>query len=265
MSQGITTEVDLSAEELDLSPNIDALVIEDDAPVDNLISEKQQRLLTEVLYSNEGVLGDSPEGSALQNRIFLAAANVGVFYAIKQPPLVPDVFVSLDVEVAQDWTQKKNRTYFVWEFGKPPDIVIEIVSNREGNELGRKLQDYARMGVGYYAVFDPLRQLGSADLYLFENRANRYQALTESWFEEIGLGLTLWDGVFEGKRDRWLRWCDAAGAVIPTGAERANQERQRADAESQRAEAESQRADAAEARAAQLADQLRSLGIDPTS
>jgi len=263
MSQGLTTEVDLSAEEMGLSPDIDALVIEDDAPVDNLISEKQQRLLTEPLYSNEGVLGDSREGSALPNRLFLAAANVGVFYAIKPPPLVPDVFVSLDVEVSQDWTQKKNRTYFVWEFDKPPDIVIEIVSNREGNELGRKLRDYARMGVGYYAVFDPLHQLGSTDLYLFENRANRYQALTESWFEEMGLGLTLWDGVFEGKRYRWLRWCDAAGAVIPTGAELASQERQRADTESQRADTESQRAEAAEARATQLADQLRSLGIDP--
>ncbi len=268
MSQGLKTEADLSADQLGLSPDIDDLVIEDDTPVDNLISEKQQRLLTGSLYSNDGVLG---------NRVFLAAANVGVFYAIKQPPLVPDVFVSLDVEVAQDWTQKKNRTYFVWEFGKPPDIVIEIVSNREGNELGRKLREYARMGVGYYAVFDPLHQLGSIDLYLFENRANRYQALTDSWFEELGLGLTLWDGVFEGKRDRWLRWHDKTGAVIPTGAERANQERQRADTESQRADTESQRAEAesqradtecqraeaAEAKAIQLADQLRSLGIDP--
>jgi len=131
--------------------------------------------------------------------------------------------------------------------------------------------------VGYYAVFDPLHQLGSTDLYLFENRANRYQALTESWFEEIGLGLTLWDGVFEGKRDRWLRWHDATGTVIPTGAERAETERQRADMERQRADTESQRAEterqraeterqraeAAEARAMQLADHLRSLGIDP--
>jgi Uma2 family endonuclease len=282
MSQGLKTEITLSSDELDLSPDIDALVIEDDVPVDNLISEKQQRLLTDALYSNQGLLGD---------RVFLAAANVGVFYASKQPPLVPDVFVSLDVEVPQDWTAKKNRTYLVWEFGKPPDIVIEIVSNREGNELGRKLRDYARMGVGYYAVFDPLRQLGTTELYLFENRANRYQPLTETWFEEIHLGLALWDGVFEGKRDRWLRWTDATGTVIPTGAERAEAEsqraeveRQRAEAESQRAEAESQRAEAesqraeaesqraeverqraeaAEAKAGQLAERLRSLGLDP--
>ena len=36
----------------DVAPNIDDLVTEDDTPVDNLPSEKQQRLLTEPLYSS---------------------------------------------------------------------------------------------------------------------------------------------------------------------------------------------------------------------
>ncbi|MBW4581682.1 MAG: Uma2 family endonuclease [Tildeniella nuda ZEHNDER 1965/U140] len=231
----------------DLLPDISELAIEDDVPVDNLISEKQQRLLTEPLYSNPSVL---PE------RSFLLAANVGVFYAVRQPPLVPDVFLSLDVEVPQDWREKKNRTYFVWEFGKPPDVVIEIVSNKEGNELGSKLNNYARMGVAYYLVFDPLQRLGDMLLRSFELRAGRYEAMSTSWLEAIGVGLTLWDGTFEGKADRWLRWCNAEGVVIPTGAENAEQERQRAEQERQRAER-------AEAKAAQLAEQLRAMGIDP--
>jgi hypothetical protein len=135
-------------------------------------------------------------------------------------------------------------------------VVIEIVSNREGNELDSKLRDYARIGVAYYAVFDPLRQLGETDLYVFENRANHYHPLEQPWFEEVGLGLTLWNGRFEGKQDRWLRWYDATGAVIPTGAEQAELERQRAEQERQRAEQERQRAE-------RLAERLRSLGIDP--
>ncbi len=240
--------------DVELCPDITDLVIEDDAPVDHLISEKQMRLLTETLYSNPQVL------SADQ---FLVAANVGVFYALKQPPLVPDVFLSLDVAVPQDWSQKQNRTYLVWEFGKPPDVVIEIVSNRVGNELGRKLTDYAQIGVAYYVVFDPLQQLGTPLLQTFERSGNHYRAMTTAWFEGVGVGLTLWDGEFEGKRDRWLRWCTQSGTVIPTGFERAQQERQRAEAERQRAEAERQRADAAEMRAARLAEQLRSLGLDP--
>ena len=240
--------------EADLSPDISKLAIEDDTPVDNLISEKQQRLLTEPLYSN---------ASALGARTFLLAANVGVFYAVRQPPLVPDVFLSLDVEVPQDWREKKNRTYFVWEFGKPPDVVIEIVSNKEGNELGSKLHDYARMGVAYYLVFDPLQQLGDDRLRSFEQRAGRYQEMSTFWLEAIGIGVTLWDGVFEGKQDQWLRWCDADGTVVPTGAEKAEQERQRAEQERQRAEQERQRAERAEAKVAQLAERLRAMGIDP--
>lgn len=224
----------------DLLPDISKLAIEDNVPVGNLISEKQQRLLTEPLYSNPSALGA---------RSFLLAANVGVFYAVRQPPLVPDVFLSLEVEVPQDWREKKHRTYFVWEFGKPPDVVIEIVSNKEGNELGSKLNDYARMGVAYYIVFDPLQQLGNDLLRSFEQRAGRYQAMPTSWLEAIDIGFTLWDGIFEGKNDRWLRWCTADGIVIPTGAENADQERQRAER--------------AEAKAAQLAEQLRGMGIDP--
>ena len=258
MSQGfptrpaIATTEEQSPEEawrLDdaLLPDVDALVIEDDTPVDNLISEKQQRLLTEPLYSN---------ASALKTETFLVAANVGVFYAIKQPPLVPDVFLSLDVEVPQNWHEKQNRTYLMWEFGKPPDVVIEIVSNREGNELGSKLVDYAQIGIAYYAVFDPLHQLGDATLRTFERRGHRFQEMENAWFADIELGLTLWQGKFEGKQEEWLRWSDLNGDIIPTGFERAEQERQRAEQERLRAEQ-------AEAKADRLAARLRALGIDP--
>ena len=233
------------ATEVDLSPDIRDLEIEDDTPVDNLITEKQQRLLTEPLYSQSSVL-DCP---------FLVAANVGVFYAVRQPPIVPDVFLSLEVEVPENWREKKNRTYLVWEFGKPPNVTIEIVSNKEGNELGSKLRDYSRIGVAYYVVFDPLQQLGDSLLRVFELRGNRYQEMTETWLEQVGIGLTLWDGVFEGKHDRWLRWSTREG-VVPTGAEQAEQERQRAEQERQRAER-------AEARATRLEEQLRAMGIDP--
>jgi Uma2 family endonuclease len=256
MSQDLIAPTDQSPDFTDwlVEPDISHLVIEDDVPVDNLFSEKQQRLLTEPLYSNP---------SALESHSFLVSANVGVFYAIRQPPLVPDVFLSLDVAVPQDWSEKKNRTYFVWEFGKPPDVVIEIVSNQVGKELGSKLTDYARMGVSYYAVYDPLQQLGDTLLQVFEARAGRYQAFPLTWFEQLGIGLMLWEGVFEGKSGTWLRWCDRTNLPIPTGAERAEQERQRADQEQQRANQEQQRAEQAEAKAAKLAAQLRKLGIEP--
>ena len=58
---------------------------------------------------------------------------------------------------------KESRSYFVWEYGKAPDLVVEIVSNRKGNELGDKLLDYALAGVGYYVVFDPFQALGQGN------------------------------------------------------------------------------------------------------
>lgn len=237
-------------------PDISQLVIENDTPVDNFLCEKQQRLLTEVLYSS----WLPPEGSTT---LFIAAANVGVFYGIGLPPLVPDVFLSLDISMPEDWRQKKNRSYLVWEFGKAPDVVIEIVSNREGNELGSKLRDYARMAVGYYVVFDPLQILGEKTLSTYQLEVKHYLEMNTFWLEEVKLGLTLWKGLFEGKEDTWLRWCDKEGNVVLTGAERAQQAEQRVEEAEQRAEEAEQRADLAQRRAEQLAAQLKALGIDP--
>ncbi|MGC9505293.1 Uma2 family endonuclease [Baaleninema sp.] len=227
-------------------PDISDLVTEDETPVDNLLSEKQQRLLTSALYS-----------SLDRQEPFLAAANVGLFYSANDPPLVPDVLLSFGVPTPEDWTQKKNRSYFTWNFGKPPDIVIEIVSNTVGNELGRKLQDYARASVSYYVVYDPFRYLGKTELRLYELRAlQQYRELDGTAIPEADLGLTQWEGTFEGSRTTWLRWCDRDGQILLTGDEKADRERRRADREHQRAEQEHQRAE-------RLARLLRERGIDP--
>jgi Uma2 family endonuclease len=205
---------------------------------------------------------------------------------------VPDVLLSLGVQRAEDYSERRNRSYFVWEFGKVPDVCIEIVSNTEGDELtlSKKNQQkgkstakkdiYAQIGVRYYAVFDPLQQIqketemNGALLRVWAISPQGYPELTSPqgisepeqfvWLPTVGLGLTLWHGAFEEEIPRlWLRWCDANGVVLSTGAEGQEIERQRADAERQRADAERQRADAERQRADRLADRLRALGINP--
>lgn len=264
----------LSPEELITELDISHLVIEDDTPVDNLQSEKQQRLLVEPLYSSKPL--SSP---------FLAAANVGLFYKLKGDPIVPDVMLSLGVQCADDFSQKQNRSYFTWEFGKDPEICIEIVSNAEGDELvlSKKSQQkgktttkkdiYAQIGIPYYVVFDPLQQIQGPDemngvlLRVWAIAPGGYTELTPSqgltapgqvvWLAAIELGLTLWSGQFEEEVTRlWLRWCDREGQVIPTGAEGREIERQGREIERQGREAERQRAD-------RLAARLRALGLDP--
>jgi Uma2 family endonuclease len=227
-------------------PDANLLVTEDDTPVDNFASAKQQRLLVATLYSS------------LQNQPFLAEANVGIYYTDLEPQIVPDFFLSLDVRTPEKWWEKQNRCYMIWRFGKPPEVAIEIVSNKKGDELGKKLEIYQQMRVSYYVVYDPTQQLGEKVLNIYELRGARYFEATETWLEQVGLGLTIWSGKFEEREDTWLRWCDRNGVVLPTGDEKASQAEQRAD------NAE-QRADNAEQRAQLLAERLRAMGIDPDS
>jgi Uma2 family endonuclease len=243
-------------------PRIDELITEDDTPVDNIFSAKQQRLLVEPLYTSwQG-------GTAKQS--FIADANVGLFAFDQNPPIVPDSFLSVDVTLPSDIWRKKHRSYFFWLYGKPPEIVVEVVSNTEGGEDSDKLTIYARMRIAYYVVFDPLAQLGEGLLRVYMLQATRYELTEQRWFPEVGLGLTLWEGAYEGHTTTWLRWCDEQGIVIPTGAELVALTRQeatqaQAEAEQERARAVQAQAEAEQerARAAQLAAKLRALGIDP--
>ncbi len=234
---------------LELRPCVDHLVTEDDTPVDSIFSEKQQRLLTEPLFSSWAAEGEK--------RTFVALANVGLFYSVRQPPFVPDVLLSLDVELPPDVHPKPFRSYFLWEYGKPPDVVIEVVSNREGGEDADKLAGYARIGVKYYVIFDPDCLLSDQLLRPFRLEAGGYRDMAGPiWLPCAGLGLQLWQGRFEDVDDTWLRWVDKQGRPIPTGAERAEREQARAVREQARAVRE-------QARAERLMEQLRRLGAEP--
>ena len=224
-------------------PDANLLITEDDS-LDNFATAKYKRLLVGSLYTS------------FQNQPFLAEANVGIYQSDKQPQIVPDILLSLDVQTPENWWEKQNRCYMVWQFGKFPEVVIEIVSNKEGDELGKKLRIYEQMRVSYYIVYDPIQQLGEKTLRIYELRGRRYFETSENWLEQVGLGVTFWQGEFEGRQDNWLRWCYQDGNLLLTGDERAEQERQRAEQERQRAEQ-------AEARAQLLAERLRAMGIDP--
>lgn len=237
-------------------PDISHLITEDDTPVDNIFSEKQMRLLADSLYS--GWSGPGEGGP------FLVATDVALYYALHTPALVPDLLLSLGVAPPEDPKPKENRSYFVWEYGKAPDLVVEIVSNRKGGELGNKLLDYARAGVSYYVVFDPFLELGDEKLRLFARRGGSFREIEDRWLEEIELGLTLWEGDFENWSNvLWLRWVDRDGNLIPTGAEAKAQANQRAEEAVQRAEEAVQRAEAERVQREDLLAKLRAAGIDP--
>jgi len=223
-------------------PDISHLVTEDDTPVDNLFSEKQMRLLVDSLYNGWG--------GPIDGRPFLAMTDVALYYALRTPALVPDLLLSLGATPPADPKPKENRSYFVWEYGKTPDLVVEIVSNRKGGELGDKLLDYARAGVNYYVVFDPFQELGKEKLRIFARVGGSFREISERWLEEVELGLILWEGAYEDwSNTLWLRWVDREGNLIPTGAEAIAQANRRASEERRQRE--------------ELLAKLRAAGIDP--
>lgn len=231
----VPSEFDMEDVVAELEAYMETLVTEDDEPMDNLFSDYQRRLLVESLRNSWRPLDE--DGAP---RKFMAGTDVAVYWAVGRQPLAPDVFLSLDVELEienpADWWRRKNRSYFVWMHGKAPEVAVEVVSDDKGKETGSKLRDYALMGVVYYVVFDPGFHLSEEALRIFKLEGRRYVPYHESYFSDVGLGLTLWEGSYEDSKPAiWLRWCDEQGNLILTGAERS----------------------------ALLSAKLRELGVDP--
>jgi hypothetical protein len=245
-------------------PDVTWLITEDDTPVDGRFSELQMQLLTEPL----GASWFDADGKKKQ---FVAMSNVGLFYLPTEPPLVPDVMLSVGVTYPGNIHEKAFRSYFVWEYPKVPDAVVEIVSNREGGEDTRKLRLYPRIGIPWYIIFDPEQHLASETLRIYHRNGDEYEKVEDRYFPDIGLGIAYWEGLYVDWTNGWIRWCYEDGTLVPTGEERAEQEKQRAEQEKQRAEQEKQRAEQEKQRAEQekqradkLAAKLRGLGIDPS-
>jgi Uma2 family endonuclease len=241
----------------ELEAETNALETEDDAPVDNIISERQQRLLTDALYA-----------SWKTDETFVALANVGLFVSPQLPPIVPDVLLSLGVEPhpdLKDYNNKKHQSYMMWYYGKPPDVVLEIVSNVKGHELREKLTRYAEIGVEYYVVYDPLEFYGTPTVRVFVRRSRKYEQIDEAVFPDVGLRLKIWNGMYQGIEGAWLRWFTMDGTMLLVGEELGTlleEEKKRVKKAETRASTAETRASAAEARAEELAAKLRALGID---
>src|SRR3712207_6523600 len=62
--------------------------------------------------------------------------------------VAPDVFVALGAS-----REPQRRIYKLWEEGVPPTFVIEVTSpSTRRDDLGRKRELYARMGVAEYLL-----------------------------------------------------------------------------------------------------------------
>jgi hypothetical protein len=245
-------QLDASTLELDPEcyPDVSNLITEDDKPVESIYIEKQYRLLTDPLDNSWAGTGDG--------KPFLALTNVGLFFAARNPPLVPDFLLSLKVELPPDLMKKEHRSYFVWLFGKPPEVVGEIVSDRRGGEDTLKLEQYASLGIKYYFIYDPRNLLGGGELRVFGLSPEGYVLVPDNSLKAVGLSLIFWEGTYSFAHQRWLRWRDKDNRLIPTGGELAEEAVRRSDEEKRRVDELAERVKRLEA-------QLRAQGIDPLS
>jgi Uma2 family endonuclease len=211
-------------------PTADELPCSDDTPVDNELQELIPSLLKSILRMLwEGRMD------------WFFGIDMGIYTDPDRPPIVPDGFLALNVE--RHYDEDLRPSYTLWEERVPPILVLEVVSTKPGGEYTTKLDEYARMGVLYYVIYNPKRRRKPRlEIHKLINGKYELQAANPLWMPEIGLGIGCERANYDDLTREWLYWYDENNRRYPTPYERARSERQRAD---------------------RLAAKLRALGIDP--
>jgi Uma2 family endonuclease len=151
----------------------------------------------------------------------------------------PDLFVVLGVP------KTERLSWVVWEEGKQPDLVIELLSEstKVKDKNQKKLIYQNSLCVPEYFWFDPFNAEDWAGFYL---NGEVYQQISPNSQNQLvsralGLALVRWEGFYREINATWLRWSTLDGELLPTSQEFIQQEKQQVEQEKQRAEqAESQ-------------------------
>jgi Uma2 family endonuclease len=248
-------------------PTEDELPYDDGMPMESDQHVKQMTLLIETLSLHWADRDDT-----------FVSGNMFVYFSPDQQRTHD--FRGPDFFAVQEVARRGRKSWLVWQEGKPPDVVIELLSpSTAAFDKGPKKRIYQDLlQVPEYFWYDPY----SAEWAGFYLDRGRYRPIGPDAqgrlvSRQLGLALVRWEGEHLGIRARWLRFETLDGRLLTTGTEsaaaaqvaveqaarRAEAERLRAEVQSQRAEAESRRAEAESRRAERLAARLRALGEEP--
>ncbi len=188
------------------------------------------------------------------DEVFIAT-DMNLYYDVRHTAWYkrPDWFAVVGVDRLYE-QQDMRLSYVVWQEGINPFVVVELLSpGTEKEDLGKTLRKaenhptkwevYERILRGhYYIVFDSYTD----KLRAFQLTGSHYRELelieSRIWMEDIGLGLGLWQGSYEGIERLWLRWYDRNRNWIPLPEEIAEKEKLRSE---------------------KLAQKLIDMGVDP--
>ena len=193
----------------------------------------------------------------------------------------PDVYLAFGVDAQ---AIRPRKLYLPWEVGKPPDWVLEIASSSTGREdVGRKRDIYARIGVPEYWRFDPTEQGEYHGQRLAGDRlvggvyepielTTAPDGLLKGYSEVLGLSLCWdagWPRFYDPSTDTYLEswqeaWEAREAAEAQAAIEQADRLAERAarQAAENRAAIEQAAREAAEARIRQLEAELRRRQAD---
>ncbi len=247
-------------------PTTEELPDSDDTPVDNELQNDIPNLLLNVLL---WVWRDRSD--------WFWGVDMGIYYEpnIEKPEesksIAPDGFLALGVP--RHVGEGGRLSYALWQEKVLPILCLEVVSKKYNGEYDLKLEKYQAIGILYYVIYNPLsggkgihKKHQSLEIYKLVDGKYELMPLTSLlqegcigkmlWMPEIGLGL----GCEVRSRSNWSRewvyWYDRFGKRYPTAEERAETAEERADMAEAIALSERQQKE-------NLANYLRSLGIDP--
>ena len=241
-------------------------------------------------YFQAELLNNTFKPSEYSEEEVFSAVDLNLYYDVTNTNWYkrPDWFASVGVDRLYEKSDLRL-SYVVWQEKANPFIVVELLSpGTEKEDLGQTLRDASKpptkwqvyeqiLRVPYYVIFDRyedrlrIYKLNGGNYHLLELEENRL------WLSEIGLGIGIWSGNYQGIERLWLRWYDSENNWIPTPIEIAEAEKQKVEAEKKKAEAEKQKAEAERQRAdtekqkaeaekqinERLIAQLKALGIEP--
>ncbi len=224
-----------------------------------------------------------------QRREVYVSGDILMYYVKGNPrkSVSPDVLVSFGLG------KKLRRTYLVWEEGKVPDFAMEFSSKGTyRNDLGRKMELYASLGIQDYFLYDAEGLYLPSPLMGFTLVDGVYVPISSGGTgglhsPALGLDFHVDDeglGIYDPVAGEWLQTpAESASARAEREAIRAERQTARAEREAIRAERQTARAEQeatraeqaviareeaetraekAEAEAAQLREALASLQAD---
>ncbi len=203
--------------ELERPPTEDELPSDDGVPMETGRHRMQMELLIETLEV------------AWPERNFHAGGNMFVYFSPTQAYEYdyrgPDVFVALDVP------RRERKSWVVWQEGKGPDVVIELLSESTAqfDKTTKKLIYQNRLRAPEYFWYHPF----TYELAGFTLQRGVYRPIKadkEGWLvsDQLQLRLGRWSGSYKDVSADWLRWATLDGELLPTTRELHRQEQQRA-------------------------------------